>query len=251
MEREVLAGGPRATVVEIDGSGPSVIYLRGEEGWGPDPVREQLAKSFTVYAPKLADTEECLGDLDGTHDLMVYLNEVMDALDLESASLVGHSFGGMVAAEFAAMNPRRAERTVLLSPLGFWLNDHPVADLFAVDPNVQVKRLFANSESESAQAWLGAASRPDDIPRLRTMRAALHFLFPIPERGLIRRIHRIACPTLIMWGAQDGIAASEYAQEFASMISDSSVEIVDNAAHMLGQDQPEAIARRVTEFLAA
>ena len=50
----------------------------------------------------------------------------MDRLELKSAALIGHSFGGMVAAEIAAAMPERARRLVLIDPVGLWRDDLPV-----------------------------------------------------------------------------------------------------------------------------
>jgi pimeloyl-ACP methyl ester carboxylesterase len=75
------------------------------------------------------------------------------------------------------------------------------------------------------------------------------FIWPIPDKGLRKRTHRIAAPTLIIWGQQDGLVKPIYAEEFRKLIRGSRVEFVANAAHMASLEQPAAVANLVRDFL--
>ncbi len=75
------------------------------------------------------------------------------------------------------------------------------------------------------------------------------FVWPIADRGFSRRAHRIAAPTLIVWGKSDGIIAAAYAQEFAKRIAGSRVEMVENAGHLPHLEQPDAVVKTVHAFL--
>ena len=66
-------------------------------------------------------------------DAALFYHELMDTLGIPSAHLVGHSMGGMLAAEVAALDTRRAKKLVLAASAGFWLDDYPIADIFAAD----------------------------------------------------------------------------------------------------------------------
>ena len=72
------------------------------------------------------------------------------------------------------------------------------------------------------------------------------FIWPIPDKGLSRRIHRVTAPTLIVWGKQDGLVPPVYAEEFASRLKDARVEMIDKAGHVA---QLEQVTRLVTDFL--
>ena len=100
------------TEVEIAGEGPPLVYLHGPWGLAPDRAFvARLAECHQVFAPKFPGTSA--GDpnsvqaLDGWHDLVVYTGELFDRLGLSSPALVGHSFGALLAAEFAAAAPQR------------------------------------------------------------------------------------------------------------------------------------------------
>jgi len=114
MNREqtitVWDGGVRMRVLSA-GSGPALVFLHGPWGLAWDSFLDDLARSFTVYAPEHPGTtpEEAHDDiyrLDGLWDLILCHDELLTALKIEEAVVVGHSFGGMVACELAAAYPR-------------------------------------------------------------------------------------------------------------------------------------------------
>jgi pimeloyl-ACP methyl ester carboxylesterase len=75
------------------------------------------------------------------------------------------------------------------------------------------------------------------------------FVWPLPDRGLKNRMHRIAAPTMIVWGKDDRIIDAEYAQEFAKGIAGAQVASIDRAGHLPHLEQPEAVAEAVSRFL--
>ena len=85
--------------------------------------------------------------------------------------------------------------------------------------------------------------------RLQSFSSAGTFLWPIPDKGLKRRIHRIKAPTLIIWGESDRLVPPTYAQDFQSKIAGSKVEILSECAHVPMIEKPEEFVSLVTEFL--
>jgi pimeloyl-ACP methyl ester carboxylesterase len=250
ITRTTVLEGDRATEVWRGGSGPALLYLHSEEGAGWNPLLDELAGSFTVIAPVIAGTEEALATIDGLHDLLVHVLDVLDALGLDAVPVVGESFGAMVAAELAAIARERVSALVLLAPIGLWDDARPVPDLYAAAPEVLASRLFGNPESVPAQEW--TASLQDKakwVERMRSMRTALHFVFPIPEVGLSRRLHRVVAPTLVIWGTADGVVAPSYADDFAAAIDGARVELVAGAGHLLSSDAPQPAAAAIGTFL--
>ena len=108
------------------------------------PSWTRLSQSHTVYAPEHPGTTpgdpDAIKPLDDWWDLVLYYYELFDQLELEAPVVVGHSFGGMVAAEVAATDPRRVSRLVLLSPLGLWLDDAPVKNWMSMAPELVASR---------------------------------------------------------------------------------------------------------------
>ena len=75
------------------------------------------------------------------------------------------------------------------------------------------------------------------------------FVWPIPDKGLAKRLHRIEAPTLIVWGKQDRLVSSAYAAEFGRRIAGSRVEIIDECGHIPQLEQPEKTYALVSDFL--
>ena len=192
--------------------------------------------------------------LDSWLDLIVYYGELLDRLDLDEVVLVGHSFGGLVAAELAAAVPRSAGRLVLIDPVGLWRDDLPVRNWMLLSERERRPSLFADPEGEAARLFFGVpddpAERIDALAQFVWAQACTgKFVWPVPDRGLKHRAHRIAAATLIIWGAADRIIAPAYAQEFAKRIAGAQVRLIDNAGHLPHLEQPDAVAGAVHEFL--
>ena len=143
---------------------------------------------------------------------------------------------GMVAAEFAAVYPERLRKPVLIDPLGLWRDDAPVADYLLCYPDKRAELLLGDPASAGVKAKLAL---PDDaeakikmtLDRVSTLAAVSHFLWPIPKRGLTKRLHRTKADTLIVWGEQDKLISPVYAKDFAAQIGGSRVEMIAGAGH--------------------
>ena len=86
--------------------------------------------------------------------------------------------------------------------------------------------------------------------RLQSLSAAGKFLWPIPDKGLKRRIHRIKAKTLIVWGESDRLVPPSYAEDFRSRIADSRVAILSECAHMPMIEKPDEFVSLITDFLS-
>ena len=248
------------TEVEVAGSGPPLVYLHGPWGLGPDRAFvARLAGGNTVYAPKHPGTSrgdpESVHALEGWLDLMLYHGELLDQLKLSAPALVGHSFGALVAAELAAAAPKSVSRLVLIDPVGLWRDDLPVKNWMILNDKARRPSLFADPEGEAARRFFDVPSDPAE--RVDTLAQSIwaqacsgKFVWPIADRGFKNRAHRIAAPTLIVWGKADRIIAPAYAQEFAGRIAGARVELIDQAGHLPHLEQPEAVAKAVRGFLA-
>lgn len=262
--REVKAWREQVTTrVAVAGSGPPLVFLHGAFGLQWDAFLGTLSRSFTVYAPEHPGTTPGAPDeikpIDTTWDLVLYYYELLDALRLDAPAIVGHSFGGMVAAEVAATDPHRVSKLVLINPIGLWRDDAPVRNWMATPQEQLPKLLFADQESPaakmmSAAAALAGANREAmldfQIQLMWSLACTGKFVWPIPDKGLKKRLHRINAPTLIIWGKQDGIISPVYADDFAAAIADTRVELLDNAAHAPQIEQADAVSSLVTNFLA-
>jgi pimeloyl-ACP methyl ester carboxylesterase len=262
--RLVALGPDRPTVEVLEaGRGAPLLFLHGAGGipvW--EGVLPLLAREYHVYAPLLPGFGQSTGldCLEDHWDLFFHGFDVVDALGLDRPYLVGESMGGWIAAEMAALRPNEVGRLALAAPVGLWRDEAPVADMFGLMTHELVPYLFHDQNCDAAQRMLGVQalfSTKDDrtqeqveflITMARGFRTAAKFLFPIPEHGLEKRLHRITAPTLILWGASDRFAQPLYARIFAEKIPNAELQTIQRAGHLIGLEQPEQYADAVLRW---
>ncbi|HEY4774737.1 MAG TPA: alpha/beta hydrolase [Xanthobacteraceae bacterium] len=253
----VTLPGGRTSKVFRAGQGPIVVWLHGPHGVrGRDPVVAELARRHTVLAPLAPGFAEAteLDDVRDVHDLALHYDDVLEALGLDGATVIGHSFGAMVAAEVAAHFPRRVARLVLISPLGLWREEEPVPDMFAV-PYMTIDKLLWKDGAPCAEMADPADEPSDPIEKqvavAQALTAVAKFVWPLPDRGLRRRLPRMTADTLIIAGADDPFVPASYVGAFAAAIRGARAAIIPTAGHMLPYEKPAEVFRLLDEFLDA
>lgn len=254
MELKTVAT-PHVPVRYLEGgSGPALVYLHGAGGvTAADPLLNELAKTHHVYAPLLpgyGDSEEC-AELRDMLDITLHHWDVVEALGLKDPLLVGHSMGGMIAAEMAAVAPNDLSRLVLICPAGLWLDDHPVADLFSLLPFELPHYLF--HDAVAGAALMTSGLKMDDpgflqaflVQNARQLGMAGRILFPIPERGLKERLYRIKARTTLIWGDSDRLIPPVYAQAWKKGLPGAALISVPEAGHMVTVEHPALVAATI------
>jgi pimeloyl-ACP methyl ester carboxylesterase len=258
MEKRTLSVRDGTFSIELlqGGSGDPLLFLHGSGSLREGEYLDRLAERFTVYAPWHPGFGASTGldEVDDVIDLALFYHDFMDEIGLASAHVVGHSLGGMLAAELAALCSHRVRRLVLSNPVGLWRDEEPVLDFFTVLPDQLVSYIVHDPQPEVLGRIFGTPQSADEMmeamyQRLQSLTAAGKFLWPIPDRGLSKRIHRIQAPTLILWGESDGLVPASYAEDFRSSIRDSRVVILKECSHMPMFEKPDEFVSVVTEFL--
>jgi pimeloyl-ACP methyl ester carboxylesterase len=244
--------------VHVQGDGPPVLYFHGPWGLAWGPFLDALAQGFTVHAPEHPGTTpgepDTIYQIDSLWDLVLCYDELLEQLGLGEVSLVGHSFGAMMASEVAAMRPSLVRRLALLDPIGLWRDDAPVTNWMLLESKDLPARVFRDPTGAAAQALF---SVPDDLEQGALAKTRLawamgctgKFIWPIPDKGLKKRMHRISAPALLVWGDEDRLVPRAYADEFAKRLRRARVEVVKGAGHCPDLEQPQATARAVQQFL--
>jgi len=245
-----LASGLTADLL-VKGDGPPLLFLHPAQGRNWSSFLDGLAESHTVYAPLTPGAEEPeeLMAFDGFSDLAMYYDDLCRVLNIESAVVVGHAFGGMAAAEFAAHYPDRVSALVLIGSKGLWIDKAPVADVHTTHPTKLAALLFSDPQGAAAKAVLGKPTPEDRLYYQLGLGAASHFYWPIPDRNLKRRLYRISAPTLLIWGAQDRVAPPVYADLFADGIAGASKLIVAGGSHFVHLEKTDEVLAGVRAFL--
>jgi pimeloyl-ACP methyl ester carboxylesterase len=249
-------GGDVTFQVFSAGKGPDLVYFHSfHERGGWSPFLAEMARRHTVYAPVHPGVARSTGveRLDDHVDLILAYDELLAALGLRAAHLVGHFFGAMVAAEIAAVFPARARTLVMASPLGLWRDDAPSADVLILPAEELAVTLWKDPGSQAALAWatLPATEAENVEAQIESIarRAAMgKFVWPIPDRGLTKRLHRIAAPTLILWGDEDRVNPVVYAEEWQRRIKGAALQLLPGG-HMLIHESPLVTADVVRRFI--
>jgi pimeloyl-ACP methyl ester carboxylesterase len=244
--------------VRTGGEGPPLVYLHAAGGLMWDPFLDHLAEQYTIYAPFVPGTvpgkPDEISKVDDLWDLVLVYDELLGALDVRGAPLVGQSFGGMLACELAAHFPGMCSKLVLLGPVGLWLDNHPVTNWVATAPEDFPALLFHHTDCDAAVAMFTPPADPDAaiaaiVGTVWATGCTSKFLWPVPDKGLAKRIHRIEAPTLVVWGKQDALISSAYAAEFGRRIAGSRVEVIDQCGHIPQMEQLAQTLALVREFL--
>ena len=251
-----LRGG-RTQVVFRAGEGPPLVWLHAADGIDDGhPLVRELARRHSIVAPLapgFADLAE-LDDIGDIHELAMHYEDVLDALGLEEATVMGHSFGGMIAAELAAHYRGRVKQLVLIAPVGLWRDEEPVTDIFAVPLPELPRVLYADPAFvPPPPAGDGAGVLPEMealVSLARGMASVAKFMWPIPDRGLARRLHRIRARTLVVFGAEDALVPASYADDFVAGIADAAAVLVPGAGHMVPVERTQAVLEAIDAFLA-
>lgn len=249
----------RAAPVNVltGGSGPDLLFLHSAGGvTATHPFLLRLAERYRVFAPQLPGYGDS-GESDNIRDMLdvtLHSFDVLEALGLHRPIVVGHSLGGMIAAEMAAIRPAEIDRLCLIAAAGLWLDDYPVPDIFTLLPREFPAYMFHDAEAGAKMMATGGNMNdpafliPFLVTNARQLGMAGKFLFPIPDRGLSERAHRIRARTILVWGDSDRIFPAPYAQAFKAAIRGAELVSVPDAGHQVVLEQPDAVLAAIARL---
>ncbi|KRC63336.1 hypothetical protein ASE12_00325 [Aeromicrobium sp. Root236] len=259
----------------ISGSGPALLLLHGlacdSSTWLD--VIPTLSEHFTVIAPDLLGHGES-DKPDADYSLGGYANGMRDlltVLGIDKVTVVGHSFGGGVAMQFAYQFPDRTERVVLVSTGGLGKEVTPLIRFLTVPGSSAAlaaatfrpwRPLVAGGMRALSRTPLTATRDLDEVARIyesladRATRRAVqrvtsHVLnwkgqfVTMTDRSYLARL----MPVLVVWGRDDMVIPSKHADFAPTQVSD--VHVLNDAGHFPHKDHPEEFCDLVTAFIAS
>jgi proline iminopeptidase len=264
--------------VEVIGRGDPLLLMHGGPGadhWTLLPFR-QLAQQFTL----VFYDHRCNGRSVGApvesmtwDNLTADADALREALGFERWAVLGHSFGGHVALEYALRFPGHLSRLVLLDTGGdgHWARENAarvVAERgYGAEKAALVRRWFhgeiAPGEMFGILMRLGPIYNPHMSvvafarEALRERRSKLRpeaFIFAsrrlLDGWTVVDRLHEIAAPTLVLAGREDFIFPPECQRQLAAVIPDARLELIDRAGHNPHEQQTAAVMEAVRAFLS-
>lgn len=230
----------------------TIVYLPGIAGdAGVSPALQQLVDDGRrVVIPPVPGFDGATG-FTPPHDYLDWLVVFWDAIDASGATadgpvdVVGASVGGMIGAELAVLRPEVVARLALLAPFGIADENDIGFDLYATRSNERLAHLFAKGVPEQVAtrfAHFGDEEAP--VATYLADIAAASLIWPIGDRGLRKRLHRITCPKLVLWGDQDELLPVGVAQQWGG------ATVIAGAGHLMEWDTPDEVAAALRTFLA-
>jgi pimeloyl-ACP methyl ester carboxylesterase len=238
------------------GTGSPVVFLHGYERHpGGASFLQKLAETHTVYAPEQPGYGSSTGfeHIQDIADLALFYRKYIESLGVSKVDLIGHSSGGMVAAEVAALSPHLVNKLVLVDSFGVWLDDEPAQDPFGDAAKVKAAKWFGEVPKPEPTIFVPDPNDPaaEVFFSAQNLSTATKFLWPIADRGLSRRLPYIEAPTLVINGAADGLVPVSHAREFVRLLPTAELAVIDDAAHYPMIEQEDEFVRTVSDFLSA
>lgn len=252
---ERLAVGEMELEVMRRGTGQPILLLHGMQNVDPRaPFLDLLSRQAEIIAPSHPGFGHSVrpADFDTVYDLVHLYLDVLDTLPYERVTLVGLSFGGWLAAEIAVQCCHRIDRLVLVDAFGIKISgrDTPdILDVFNTSPQ-EVQRCSWHDPARWAPDF---NTMTDDalVVRAQNWEAlCLYGWHPYMYNPQLKRwLHRIKRPTLVLWGASDGLVTPSYGRAYSALIPGARFELIAEAGHHPEIEQAEAFVDRVVAFL--
>jgi pimeloyl-ACP methyl ester carboxylesterase len=235
------------------GRGAPLLVLHHDVGTLEQlPLYEALAQRFTVLLPSHPgyDGSERPAWMRGVRDVAVTYQALLAARGLDGVSALGLGFGGWIGAEMASMAPRGFRRLVLVGPMGIKPPTGEILDQALVSYIDYVRAGF--SDQAAFERLFGADPVTPlleqwDLNREMTFRIAWKPYMYNPT--LSHLLGGVRTPTLVVWGREDRIVPLECAQSYARALPGARVVELDGAGHFVDMEQPDALAKLVTQFV--
>lgn len=259
------------------GTGPALLLLHG---LGCDhttwlPVVAALSRRYTVIAPDLLGHGKSAkpradysvgGYANGMRDLLTVLG-------VDRVTVVGHSFGGGVAMQFAYQFPERTERMILVAPGGLGPEVTPAIraitlpgfhQVMALATLPGVRQVATTGLRALAASGVSKARDLDEVAVVLesfkdpgSRRAIRHVVSAVVDwRGqIVTMVDRAyltqAMPMCVIWGTEDAVIPVKHAGVAAELAPGATVEVIANAGHFPHKDHPQRFVKILDEFIRA
>ena len=250
---------------DIQGSGQPLVLIPGfaSGAWSWSWQLENLASHFRVitFDPRgISRSEISDAEKVSIEAIATDVAEMLEALGIETADVLGVSFGGFVAQELALRFPNRVRRLVLAST-SFGGPNH-------VAPSMQVLSAFASTEglntSDRIRRYLTVAFSPefvaahaDTVERFCTLREEnfvppdvyMQQLQAALDFNVEARVSEMQAESLVITGDNDVVVPPQNSRNLAASIPNARLEVIEGSGHMAFVEKADEFNRIVTAFL--
>ncbi len=290
LSDRVDLGGGREASYELIGDGPALLYFQGGPGFSAALLRPEaqlLAEHFAVYLIDPAGSGGSTPPVDPSQYDHIghahFYDEVRKALGVDSATIMGISFGGIVALTYAARYPETTRRCISVSAravgegiegedaaaeMQAFLGRHSNQPWFSAARKTWdewTPRVLAAADPREVDAMMAEVlplyTADPDRPRVqamieewrRDMKSDLAAI-KVWESGLCETIdvrpllEKIQCPTLVLVGALDLICGPAQGRLIADSVPGAELVVVPDCGHFIAAEAPESFRREIVKF---
>lgn len=263
--------------VKVIGEGPPLLLMHGGPGMDHTtlwPLRP-LADHFTlIFYDHRCNGRSCGAPVSSMtwDNLTADAEALRQTLGCDQWAVLGHSFGGMVALEYALRYPQSISRLLLLDTCGdAWWVQHNA-------PQILAKRGFSATAVQAAQRFFNGRLAPDEVfptalkffraynyhfslwalvrsllvgPRVKMQPEAQIFGFGrlLPGWSVMDRLSEINVPALVLAGRYDFQFPPEHQAILADRLPHARLELIERAGHNAHAERPAAVIEAITRFL--
>lgn len=243
--RALEAGRGDTTLIFLHGFGESLLAWR--------LILDRFTPRYRVLAIDLPG--HGLSDKpEGPYDVpaqVALLSHLVEQHTTGPVVLVGHSFGGELAAGVALALPQRVRAAVLLAPAGDGINPMLTdSSGVTIPPAAWVASALSAVLPMHDSAWLREPPGAPDVPDSAVQRAARDILRQVDFSAIGERFRDLHQPVLLIWGRQDPTVPYRIGEQVAAMLPCHRLVSV-NALHRPHQSLPDTVAAEMLRFLAA
>jgi len=218
------------------------------------PVLELLAGNTRVLAPTHPGFGATAAPRNFTtiDDLAYLYLDLLDALDVRDAVLVGAQLGGFIAAQMAVESTARISHLVLVDAFGIKVGDREtrdIADIYAITDKHLAELAWADPKKMTRDTK--TLPEPELVQMARSRESTGRYAWSpyMHDPKLKQRLHRVRVPTLVLWGARDQVAKPDYGRAYAAAIPGAKFQLIEGAGSFPHLEQPELFAQAIADFI--
>ena len=254
VEREIEVLGRAMRLLEGGQGDPLLVLHRdnGHAGWGR--FESLLAERFTVYLPSHpgfhGSDAAAWTWLESVRDVAGVYQAALSALGLSSIRVVGHGFGGWLAAEMATLDHGRFDSLVLVNPMGILPTEGEIFDQFLVNSETYAKQMFSDpAVFDSVYGAEPPFERLEAWETDREMSTRIAWRPYMYNRALPGLLAGVDAPALIVAGTEDAVVPNACSRSFADALPNARLETLP-AGHALDLERPAQLAELCIGHLA-
>ncbi len=235
------------------GKGRPVLVLHHETGTLDRlPFYDALAARYDTLVPhhpgySRSERPEWMRNV---RDIAVTYRGLLSELKVKDVTLIGLGFGGWIAAEMASMAPADVSKLVLVGAMGIKPPQGDILDL-AITGYIDYARAGFHDQKAFDRVY-GAEPSNDQLEMwdvCREMSFRIAWKPYMYSQTLPHLLRSVRAPALIAWGDDDKVVPQSAAKRYVEALPNAKLHVVKSCGHCVDMEQPEALAKLVTEFI--